>query len=114
MEKEVYLNEMKESLTLEKIDFFDEEVQIISAFFLENGVEVKQCFSFFILILQTRNLLYKYNLHLVYDPFNSLNTEKINWESFKITDGVQTKLEVFYDANYSFIRIEDNISALYF
>lgn len=114
MEKEAHLNEIKILLNSEKFDFFDDELQIISDVFYKNGVEVKLCFSFFKLILQTRELLYKYNLHLVYEPFNSKDTEDINWQSFKITDGVQTKLEVFYSSIYSFMRIEDNISALYF
>lgn len=114
MKKEVYLNEIKKSLELEKFDFFDEELQIISEVFYQNRVDINSCVSFFKLILQTRNLLYKYNLHLVYEPFNSSNKEDLNWQSFKITDGVQTKLEVFYDSNYSFMRIEDNISAMYF
>lgn len=114
MEKEVYLNDIKKSLELEKFDFFDEEMQIISEVFYQNGVDINSCVSFFKLILQTRNLLYKYNLHLIYEPFNSDETKDINWQCFKITDGVQTKLEVFYDSNYSFMRIEDNISAMYF
>ena len=114
MEKESYLNEIKCLLNEDKLDFFKEEIQIISDVFHKNGVEVKLCFKFFKLILETRNLLYKYNLHLVYEPFDSSNKEEINWQSFKITDGVQTKLEVFYNRNYSLMRIEDNISALYF
>lgn len=114
MKKEDYLNEIKVLLNTEKMDFFEEELQIISDVFYMNGVDVKSCFDFFKLILETRNLLYKYNLHLVYEPFDSSNNDEINWESFKISDGIQTKLEVFYDRNYSLMRIEDNISALYF
>nr|WP_297306641.1 hypothetical protein [uncultured Flavobacterium sp.] len=114
MEKEVYLSELKDLLNAEKFDFFEEELLIISDVFYVNEVEVKLCFNFFKLILETRNLLYKYNLHLVYEPFNSNDTKDKNWQCFKITDGVQTKLEVFYNSNYSFMRIEDNISALYF
>ena len=114
MEKEVYLSEIKDLLIAEKFDFFEEELLIISDVFYVNEVEVKLCFNFFKLILETRNLLYKYNLHLVYEPFNSSNNKKINWESFKITDGAQTKLEVFYNSNYSLMRIQDHISALYF
>lgn len=114
MEKEVYLSEIKDLLNSEKFDFFEEELQIISDVFYKNGVEIKLCFNFFKLILQTRELLYKYNLHLIYEPFISSNKEEISWQSFKITDGVQIKLEVFYNRNYSLIRIEDNISALFY
>lgn len=113
MEKENYLREIKVLLNADKLDFFEEELQIISEVFYYNRVDIKLCISFFKLILQTRNLLYKYNLHLVYEPFNSNDTNDINWQSFKITNGSQTKLEVCYDSNYSYMRIEDNISALY-
>lgn len=114
MEKEAYLNEIKILLNSEKLDFLDDELQVITEVFNKNEVEVKLCFNFFKLLLQTRELLYKYNLHLIYEPFITSNKEEFFWQSFKITDGVQTKLEVFYDSNYSFMRIEDNISALYF
>ena len=114
MEKEAYLNEIKVLLNMEKLDFFEEELQIISDVFYKNGVEVKLCFNFFKLILETRNLLYKYNLHLDYEPFNSSDKVDLNWQSFGISDGILIKLEVFYDRNYSFMRIEDNISALFY
>ena len=114
MEKEAYLNEIKILFNSEKLDFLDDELQVITEVFNKNEVEVKLCFNFFKLLLQTRELLYKYNLHLIYEPFITSNKEELFWQSFKITDGVQTKLEVFYDSNYSFMRIEDNISALYF
>lgn len=114
MEKEVYFNEVIDLLNPERLDFFEEELQIISDVFYKNGVEVMLCFNFFKMILQTRELLYKYNLHLFYEPFISSDKVELIWQSFKITDGVQTKLEVFYDRNYSLIRIEDNISALFY
>lgn len=113
MEKESYLNEIKVLLNTEKLDFFEEELQIISDVFYKNEVEVKLCFNFFKLLLQTRELLYRYNLHLFYEPFRSSNKVD-NWQSFRIIDGVDNKLEVFYDSNYSLIRIEDNISALFY
>ena len=61
MEKEAYLNEIKCLLNEDKLDFFKEEIQIISDVFYMNGVEVTSCFNFFKLLLQTRNILYKYN-----------------------------------------------------
>lgn len=114
MEKESYLNEIKCLLNEDKLDFFKEEIQIISDVFYKNGVEVKSCFNFFKLILETRNLLYKYNLHLDYEPFKRLDKVDLNWQSFRISDGTQTKLEVFYNRDYSLMRIEDNISALFY
>ena len=114
MEKETYLKEIEILLSEEKFDFFEEELHVLSDVFYLNKIEVTSCFNFFKLLLQTRNILYKYNLHLVYEPFNFSNKQDLNWKSFKITDGLQTKFEVFYDINYSFMRIEDNISALYF
>lgn len=114
MEKESYLNEINFLLSEDKLDFFKEELQIISDVFYKNGVEVKLCFHFFTLILQTRNLLYKYNLHLDYEPFKMLDKVDMNWQSFRISDGILIKLEVFYNRNYSLMRIEDNISALFY
>lgn len=109
-----YTEQIRYKLITDKIDFFEEDLQIISNYFNSNGVEEMQCFNFFKLILQTKNLLFKYNLHLVYEPFSDLNKDDLNWKNFRISDGIQTKLEVFYDSNYSLMRIEDNITALYF
>lgn len=114
MEKEAYLNEIKILLIDEKLDFLDDELQCISDAFNKNEVEIKLCFNFFKLILETRNLLYKYNLHLDYEPFKMLDKVDLNWQSFRISDGIETKLEVFYNRNYSLMRIEDNISALFY
>jgi len=114
MTNKVYLNEIQERLKHSNIDFFEEELVLISNVFDQNKIDSKTCFNFFTLILETRNLLYKFNLHLIYEPFDKLKTNNLVWNSFKITDGFQTKLEVSYNSNYTLMRIEDNLSALFY
>ncbi|UYW00433.1 hypothetical protein K5I29_07645 [Flavobacterium agricola] len=89
-----------------------DETQKIYTIFCNKQVPVSYTVAFYKLLLQTREICYKYNAYVYYEPFEAENEN--NWNFFIIKNKKETLLQVYYSSFYDLQRIEDNLSALYF
>jgi hypothetical protein len=104
---------------MEKTDFVNEfslynlnETQYIFDVFEHNLVDKDKLISFYRLLVTARELCYKYNAYLYYEPFEKKTFN--NWEFFIIKNKKEILLQVYYTSNYDIQRIEDNLTALYY
>ena len=81
------------------------ETLCIYTIFTANHIKSSQIIAF-------KNIGYKYNAHVFYEPFEIENS--VNWDFFIIKNKKEILLKVYYSSNYTIDRIEDNLTALYY
>ena len=88
------------------------ETLCIYTIFTANHIKSSQIIAFYELYIQAKNIGYKYNAHVFYEPFEIENS--VNWDFFIIKNKKEILLKVYYSSNYTIDRIEDNLTALYY
>jgi len=96
-----------------KFERYDEqETCLLFQIFSQHQIDIRLAVNFYDLLLKTKELCYKYNAFVLYEPFEI--NDNSNWEFFVIKNKKEVLLQVYYTSFYDLQQIEDNLSALYF